>query len=54
MQGQRYQNSSTEKRQIERENHIFMGKYFNCGKVGNQKWECKNETAKKSQERQET
>ncbi len=53
MQGQRYQNSSTEKYLIERENHSFMGKCFNCGKVGYWKWKCKNETAKKLQERED-
>ncbi len=30
-----------------------MGKFFNCGKFGHQKWECKNERAKKSQERED-
>ncbi len=30
-----------------------MGKYFNCGKVGHQMLECKNETAKKSQQRED-
>ncbi len=30
-----------------------MGKCFNCGKVRYQRWECKNETAKKSQERED-
>ncbi len=54
MQGQRYQNSSTEKCLIETKNHCFMGKCINCAKAGYWKWESKNETAKKSQERQET
>jgi len=30
-----------------------MGKFFNCGEFGHQKWECKNERAKKSQERED-